>query len=177
VPLHLVNTFFLLGALAGAAFHAGRGTFRVRWPDRSTKSLHAAAIVTVLLVGVMGALNALADTLYPDATTSANFDAGSPALVQLRILHPAVAIIGGLALVWLVRHPMYDPEGRTRRTRLAVTGIVFVQFAVGILNVVLLTPIELQVLHLLVADVLWILLVVGALEVSRSPADDRELVA
>ncbi len=177
VPLHLVNTFFLLGALVGAAFHAGRGSVPVRWPDRSTKPLHLAALVVVVVIGAMGALNALADTLYPDATTAANFEAGSPALVQLRILHPAAAIIGGLALVWLVRHPAYDPGGRARRTRLGVTWIVFIQFAIGILNVVLLTPIEIQVLHLFVADVLWILVVLGALDVSRHPADDRELVA
>lgn len=174
VPVHLMNTFFLLGALAGAAFHAGRGDMRIRWPDRTTRSLSVAALSTVLVVGAMGAWNALADTLYPDdslgAGLVADFDGASPLLVQLRILHPAVAILGGLALVWIVRHPHYDPEGRARRTRNGVTAIVFLQFAVGIVNVVLLTPIEIQVLHLLVADVLWILVVLGALDVSRTEA-------
>lgn len=170
VPIHLVNTFFLLAALAGAAFHAGRDQVRSRWPDRTTRLLSLSALATVLVVGSMGALNALADTLHPDASTASNFDETSPVLVQLRVLHPAVAIIGGLALVWIVRHPLYDPEGRARRTRNGVTSIVFLQFAIGIVNVALSTPLEIQVLHLFVADVLWILVVLGALSISTSDA-------
>jgi heme A synthase len=175
VPIHLVNTFLLLGALAGAAFHASRSGTRVRWPDRATRSLSLAALGIVLVVGALGALNALSDTLYPDSSLgsgfSADFDSASPLLTQLRIFHPAVAIIGGLALVWIVRHPAYDPEGRAIAMRNGVVGIVFLQFAVGIVNIALLTPIEVQVLHLLVADVLWILLVLGALTVSRTFVD------
>ncbi len=173
VPIHLVNTFFLLGALAGAAFHAGRGEMRVRWPEGSTRNLSVAAVAIVLVVGAMGAMNALADTLYPDASLgaglAADLDGASPLLVQLRIFHPMVAIVGGLMLVWLVRHPAYDPAFRATAMRNGVVAIVFLQFFVGIVNVVLLTPIEIQVVHLLVADVLWILIVLGALQISREP--------
>ena len=170
VPIHLVNTFFLLGALAAAAFHAGRPESPVRWPERRTKPLVLAAMGVVLVIAAMGALNALADTLYPDDSLASGIAAdpggASPLLVQLRVLHPVIAIIGGLALVWLVRHPAFDPGGRAATMRHAVSGIVFLQFVVGMINVALLTPIEVQVMHLLVADVLWILVVLAGLTIS-----------
>lgn len=175
VPIHLVNTFLLLAALAGAAFHAGRPAPDVRWPDRRSRGYLAAALGILLVVAAMGALNALADTLHEADSlaegVAADFDPDSPLLVQLRIYHPMVAIIGGLALVWLMRHPLVDTENRAGRLRALITGVVFLQFAIGIVNVVLLTPIELQVVHLLTADVLWIASVLSALTVSRGFAE------
>ena len=112
--------------------------------------------------------------LLSEPVLTADLDGASPLLVQLRIFHPMVAIIGGLLLVWLVRHPAYDPDGRATRARNGITTVVFVQFVVGIVNVVLLTPIEIQVVHLLVADLLWILIVLGALQISRDPVAARE---
>ena len=43
--------------------------------------------------------------------------------------------------------------------------LVFVQIAVGILNWILLAPVWMQIVHLLIADLLWIALVTLYLEV------------
>jgi heme A synthase len=56
-----------------------------------------------------------------------------------------------------------------------VALLVFVQLAVGVLNMVLLAPVWMQIVHLLIADLLWIALVVLTLEagVTISSAQDR----
>jgi cytochrome c oxidase assembly protein subunit 15 len=53
-----------------------------------------------------------------------------------------------------------------------VIGLVVAQSLVGTLNVALLAPIPLQLLHLLLADSLWIALVVLAASSGR-PAEAR----
>jgi len=40
-----------------------------------------------------------------------------------------------------------------------VFGVIFLQFLSGVFNIVLLTPVETQIIHLGLADTLWILLV------------------
>jgi len=52
-----------------------------------------------------------------------------------------------------------------------LTGTLLAQAALGVLNVLLLAPVWLQLTHLLVAEILWILLVLASanlLEDSRS---------
>jgi heme A synthase len=48
-------------------------------------------------------------------------------------------------------------------------GLVFTQLAVGVVNVVLLTPIAVQVLHLLLADCIWITVVILAATLGDAP--------
>jgi heme a synthase len=52
---------------------------------------------------------------------------------------------------------------------------VFVQIVIGIVNVLLLTPIWLQILHLLVGDVFWILLVLVSAELMLEDSSARVL--
>ena len=52
-----------------------------------------------------------------------------------------------------------------------MTGIVVFQIAVGAINISLLAPIWMQMIHLLIADLVWIALVLLALE--TVPARDR----
>jgi heme A synthase len=53
-------------------------------------------------------------------------------------------------------------------------GLVVLQIAAGLLNVALLAPVWLQLLHLLLADGIWITLVLLALSSPR-PAVDANL--
>jgi heme A synthase len=46
-----------------------------------------------------------------------------------------------------------------RRAAWWLCGIVALQLAAGVLNVLLLAPVSMQLVHLLLADVLWIALV------------------
>jgi heme a synthase len=161
--LHLTNTLLLLGALALTAHFLSRkqgfmhGSVEVRTPG-----IALTGIIATLIVGVSGSLAALGDTLFPATSLRAaflqDFSSDSSWLVRLRWLHPALSLLAGAFLIWLVyraaRIQMH------RRPSLTLGALVLVQFALGIGDIVLLTPTAMQLLHLLGADLLWVSLVV-----------------
>ncbi len=182
VPLHLVNTFFLVAAVALVVHVANGGA----WPrfDRRRRAdrVGLAMLGAMLLVAASGGLNALADTLYPADTLvdglRAEFGSDAPFLVRLRVLHPVIAIAGGLGVVMALRSAAFDQAGEVRTLANAAFVVVAVEAMIGLVNVILLTPVEIQLVHLLVADVLWVLVVFAALRVSTAqPADSKQLEA
>jgi len=84
-------------------------------------------------------------------------------LLRLRLLHPVVALA---VAVFLVMSALKAGGGRTTRT---VLVLVFAQVGAGILNWILLAPIWMQIVHLLIADLLWIALVLFYLETPDNP--------
>jgi heme A synthase len=61
-----------------------------------------------------------------------------------------------------------------RRLALALIAVYGVQLAVGVLNMWLLAPVALQLVHLLLSDGVWILLVLlGAAVLAVDPAERR----
>lgn len=161
--LHLTNTLLLLAALTLTAHFlsrrsgAMRGSFAVRAPGLALTGLAA-----VLVVGVTGSLAALGDTLYPAhdlwRAMARDFEPGSSWLLRIRWLHPVCALLAGVFLVWIAARSL----GRAADQRLAagVVGLLVAQYAVGMMDLALLTPIGLQMAHLMVGDLLWIALVV-----------------
>lgn len=156
LSLHLVNTQLLLAALALTAWLAGPH------PSGPRSHLFAAALPLTVLVSITGVIAALGDTLFPAASLSAGLaaDLSSSAhfLVRLRVFHPVLAVSTGLyillASIWL------------RAVRTALLAVL--QLAAGGLNLLLLAPVWLQLAHLLLADVLWIALVLVAAQTRRA---------
>jgi protoheme IX farnesyltransferase len=139
VPLHLVNTFLLVGAMTLVAFFAsgGRG-FHIDAGKRRDQ-LVLAGLGIVLLIGATGALNALADTLIQSEALAdavpGEVQVTEPVLRQIRSIHPFVAILGGLSLYMMVRYLATGATGVVRWLALGIQGIVWVQFVVGLLNI------------------------------------------
>jgi cytochrome c oxidase assembly protein subunit 15 len=133
---------------------------------RSDAALALAGLLATLVVGVSGSLAALGDTLFPSsslrAAFAADFDANSPWLLRLRGVHPGSAVIATVLVVWLVVKGR--EEELTRGTSL-VSGLLALQFVLGIGDVLLLAPTWMQIVHLLGADLYWIALVVLTAEV------------
>ncbi len=155
VPLHLVNTLLLLAGLTLTAFWIGREAVIVG-EDRIRRPIYAFGIGMLLIAGT-GAITALADTLFPVETLAEGFaqdiDPMAHFLTELRIFHPVVAIVVGLAAArWALRHGL-ERGGRAARI---VIGVVFVELLVGVVNVWALTPLPVQLIHLALADTLWI---------------------
>jgi heme A synthase len=131
-----------------------------------------------MVLGASGAITALGDTLVLRGGLSPEENAVVGILVSLRLLHPTLAFLV-LALVgwaaWMAR------DTRARDWGMGVTGLFVLQMAVGALNVWLLAPLWMQVLHLLVTDLIWIGLVLFAARVlspDLAPAQDaRQRVA
>jgi heme A synthase len=168
---HLINTFFLLGALTLTAFHAGRARDG-KQAARLTPAT-AAGLLGMLLVGASGAIAALGDTLFPAGTLAEalrqDLSPTAHLLVRLRTLHPFFSISVGALLVWLAAARCATAARRTPGVPPApVIGLVFAQSLLGVLNVALLAPIVLQIAHLLLADALWIALVLLAASIGRT---------
>lgn len=155
---HLVNTQLLLAMLAATAFLAAP-----RAPQLTGQWSRAimAMLLASLAVSITGAVAALGDTLYPAPSLAAgifqDFSPASSLLLRLRLLHPALAIAGG-AYIAIAAFTKTHLEG-TRAPAFAATLLAMVQLCAGALNVVLRAPIWMQILHLLLADLLWISLV------------------
>ena len=65
ISLHLVNTLFLLAALACTAFGSTRENARWRWPDRKEAWKPRTLLLGFVVLGALGAVAALGDTLFP----------------------------------------------------------------------------------------------------------------
>jgi heme A synthase len=158
---HLVNTFLLLAALTLTAhFASGGGPFRLRGHGWWSGGF-ALGLFGLLLSGVSGATAALGDTLYPSRSLTAALQQDlSPTghlLIRLRIFHPGIAIASGLLALYLAMTLLKRRLGpETRRFAGWTAALVFTQVLMGTVNVLLLAPVWLQVIHLLVADLLWI---------------------
>ena len=157
--LHLAVTFFLLGSLALTAWWADAAP-RLRG-DRRVATFLAIAGGGLLLVASSGAIAALGDTLFPAGSLAAGVQQDlSPAshfLLRLRVLHPLLAVGVAAYLLFLPQLVRAPRMGKTpRKLGSAVSLLALVQLAVGAANLGLLAPIALQLLHLLLADLLWI---------------------
>ena len=172
---HLANTFVLLAFLALAAHWSGDAPPLRRETVAREGWLFALGAVALVGVGKTGAIAALGDTLYPaqsilgglaqDLSPTAHF------LVRLRIAHPIVAVAGALVVVFLsgrVLQAAGDPP--TRRGAWVVPGLALAQIAAGVANVALLAPVWMQLVHLLLADALWIAYVLLAARALARPA-------
>ena len=165
MPLHLANTMLLLLCLTLTAhFLSGGAPVAISGRTR-TFGVLVALLVLMIGVGKTGAIAALGDTLYPASSLleglKADFAPTTSLLLRLRILHPALGVAVGAMLVFgTAAIPLASGDRRGRLARRAVVALAAVQVVVGFVNVWLLAPVWLQLTHLLIADLLWIALVV-----------------
>jgi heme A synthase len=183
VSLHLVNTFLLLGSTALTAWWASSaGPARMRWlgPAGWAAGLPLAAM---LLVGSTGAVTALGDTLFPSASMASgvaqDFAPHAHLFVRLRALHPLLATMTAALIVvagGITRACRPTKSVRTL-SRLAA-ALAIGQVAAGLLDMMTLAPLLLQLVHLVLADAVWIALVLTAAAALPEPERvfDREPV-
>jgi heme A synthase len=168
VAVHLANTFLLLASLTLTALWASGGR-RVRLRDQGIAAwLLGLGFLGVLILGISGAVTALGDTLFPSSSLTQGLrqDLSPTAqfLIRLRLFHPLIAMSVGIFLISVaqsLRSFRRDAEtGQFLVT--ALTTLVVVQWLAGITNVALLAPVWMQLLHLFLADLVWIVLVLLA---------------
>ena len=157
--VHLSNTLFLLAGMALAALWSTDD--RAIRLDRSAGVSLGIAVGSVVLVGVTGAIAALGDTLFPAMSLieglAADLDPRSHFLLQLRTLHPVFAVLCGGYLIALGARWR---AGQTRVPANLLIGLVVTQLFAGFINLALLAPVWLQLVHLLLADLVWVALIV-----------------
>lgn len=153
LSIHLTNTMTLLACLTLTAWWSGvRKKITPGW--RGWISLAA-----VIALGITGAMTALADTLYPVQSLAAGFaqdlNPNANFALKLRAIHPFFAAAAG---VWLIYYAA-TRFASARRLAQAVMAIVTLQLLAGTANLLLLTPIAMQLIHLALAYSLWIAVV------------------
>jgi heme A synthase len=171
VPLHLVNTLFLLAALALTIFWLNGGRRLGFGQDRATTLVVALGGLALVLLAASGAITALADTLFPKAP-GADLNAESHFLTDLRIVHPVLAVAVAVIGWWASARSTGGLHGWARWLPLLV-GLMLVT---GAVNVALGVPVWMQLIHLLLADLLWVVYVLGSADaLQASPATDSRL--
>ena len=125
---------------------------------------YGAGLLGTLAIAVTGTIAALADTLFHPATLAEglqwDFSGAASPILRLRIIHPILAMIIGTFLLVVAVHPLITPAPRAaRQIAPYLLALILFQFCLGLLNVLLLSPLWIQVTHLLTADLIWITLV------------------
>ena len=172
ISLHLINT---LGLVAGGALTA----WWARERERSVGAkVHPGFVVTVIvglvIVGATGAITALGDTLFPVPITEGaglianivqDISLAQHFLVRLRIVHPICAVlVGFFILVWGLTVERRTQSGSLGYLANALVWSVALQLMLGVLNVLLHAPGWMQIVHLLVADLVWVVAVLTCVE-------------
>jgi cytochrome c oxidase assembly protein subunit 15 len=175
---HLINTLFLLATLSITAWESTAPGGREGRMPHAGRDL-SLAISGFLVAGVLGTFAALGDTFAVPATLSeglrADFSALSNVFVRVRILHPLAA---GALSAWLLLFVARLMSSKTavsyyaRRLGVTIGVVVICQVGMGVANILLKTPVWLQLMHLLGADILWITAVLLASELYIGKAVD-----
>ncbi len=167
---HFVNTLLLLGAATLTAWWSSTpGPDHSLEATRRERRIIGAVGAAMLGLGVSGAIAALGDTLFPVDSFAEGLErelsATAHLFERLRILHPAIAVGTGILAIWATTQLAESRGERIGRLSRIVTLLVVGQLALGALNALLAAPVWIQIVHLLVADLIWMTLVVLAADV------------
>ncbi|GIV59004.1 COX15/CtaA family protein [Rhodocaloribacter litoris] len=175
MALHLNNTLILVAVLVLTAWWASGGPpLRLRGQGE-TAWLLGAAVAGMLVLGTTGAVTALGDTLFRPESLAEGLQRHTSDtahfLERLRLWHPLLAVLFGAYLLFLARHlVLVHPGPAVQRLVRAVLLLFSIQFLGGLINVYLLAPVWMQLVHLFVADLLWIALVLLGAATLATPA-------
>ena len=176
VALHLANTLVLLAFMTLTAWGASRDEPMHNESNRNVRVGLIIGLLAYIFLSAIGAVTALGDTLFPAESLmegiQQDFDPSMNFLVRLRIWHPIVAILVsaylfGLGYYYLLN--LYDDNERIKRLIMMMFMLIAIQVAGGFVNVILLAPVWMQIVHLLLADALWIVLMLLSVTIWTEP--------
>ena len=165
VPIHLVNTFGLLGSYAIL--------YKILQDDlENIKNMFNKNFLLIsslfLLSGATGSITALADVLFPSASFVegflADFDRTSEVLTRLRILHPIISSVLSIVLYVYATgiRKKYNVSVKTFQT------LILIAVFLGVINVLSNIVLPLSILHLAIADFLWISYIYVSIDLSKN---------
>lgn len=177
IALHLVNTLILLGWASLTAWGASQNQPIRIVAGARTRIMLIVALLSFAVMSAAGAVTALGDTLFLSGVIGPGTDGVEHFLISLRAWHPALAIAVSAYLfaIGYMLQRQYDNPLIDKQINLLYM-LVSLQVGMGILNIVLKAPIWMQVTHLLIADSLWLLLIVlsANLMVTESATQEKQ---
>ena len=162
---HLTNTFILLTFLTLTAWFAsggGRFNFKV---EPKVLLLLVLAVIGIFFVGITGSIAALSHMLFPSTTLAEglqqDFSETSHILLRLRIFHPISSISVGVFLIFLAGwlRKKAGEDFWVNRWSNVLSILVLMQLAFGAVTLFTGAPILMQLVHLLLADAVWIVFI------------------
>lgn len=161
MAVHLINTFLLLAALSLTAWWSSHPEARLVNVERFVWLGILLSGMGVLILGVSGALNALGDTLFPVSSLAEgiaqDFSPTAHFLIRLRLLHPGLAVTVSMVMLLVIVNSQRRCGNPTSKRLLRLLSVlVILQLVAGVVNVLLLAPVWMQIVHLLLADAVWI---------------------
>lgn len=183
IAIHLANTLILLASLTLTAWWATTKQ-ELGWPLQWTGNAKAGlaligCLLSVIFLSATGAITALGATLFPVQSMAEGLARDlSPRhfLESLIWIHPVAAVVLGLAMTFCIVF-----IGSLRKTAVLTTltkiqiSLFITQLLLGGVNLMLHAPVWLQLLHLLVADLVWINLVLFTACVLAAPKATKEV--
>lgn len=166
--VHLVNTFLLVGSLAVTAWWVSHEEPAQVKLSGVPAILFLVGFLAMLILGASGAVTALGDTLFPASSLlegiQQEFSDTAHYLLRLRVFHPAIAVSVGvylyLATTWIRwKHERNDAYLFIEPLTRLLHGLFLVQIILGVVNVALLAPVWMQIVHLLVTNLIWIVFI------------------
>jgi len=179
VSLHLANTFLLIASIALTCYWASGGRpVLIRGKDTKIWLL-GAGLLGMMLIGMSGAVTALGDTLFPVTSLAeglaADADQNAHFLVRLRVYHPVFAVFIAIFSLYVVRLLYGKNQGVARKLLATLVIAGTTQLLLGLVNLLLLAPIPMQIIHLLSADTTWIIYVLTSAAILAIPQSNNQL--
>lgn len=158
---HLVNTMILLASLTITQWLVKFEALPKSLFTGPVFKKVALSFVLLLALGASGAVVALGDTLFPAQSIKAgllmDIDPNSSFLIKLRVWHPLLAVLSSFYILFVGNWAMNKlSRGMGLIQARMMIAAILMQLAIGTLNLFLLVPVWTQMLHLLMANVLWI---------------------
>lgn len=160
MTFHQVNSLLLVGATVILAIFTSQSAFQFRWVN-----LFKSKWVWILFISIpaTGAWAALANTLFPSLNLAEgfakDFAAGSPWILRLRVAHPVLALTLGSFLTWFFyREYERSTSALQQKWALRVSLVFAIALIFGILTLLSLSPVWMKLVHLSLAQALWITL-------------------
>jgi heme A synthase len=180
ISIHLINTFLLLGSNVLLYEWIRFGEPQKMIISKNGKQIFILIFILFLALGASGAITALGDTLFPADSLAGGLEqdfGGENFLLQLRVYHPMIAVAMGLAFYYLYSSFLSKSKNQRMNRYFKFMAILFgFQMLIGVVNVLLLAPIWMQIFHLFLADLIWIIFVLWVNQIiyyglSRSKPD------
>jgi len=160
--IHLINTFLLVAAIfLTARWSADDHSNRLELKRGGWSVLIYLGLIGMIVLGASGAVTALGDTLYPATSLvqglQQDFDPTANFLIRLRVFHPGIAALMGVyTLAAALAFRRNFPFQLMQQATYALSALFVLQLVLGVINVILLAPVWMQILHLLVTNLIWL---------------------
>lgn len=168
MSLHFVNSLMLTGSIFLTYDYSKYDFWQKRivsvWKSSRLVPLRISMglVISFVIIGISGAIAALANTLFPSDSLLAGFQADfsgeSHYLIRMRGLHPMLGILfgGSIALTAYLSTLLQTETAVEFRQRSQLLGFVTASgILVGIITLFSLSPIWLKLTHLLLAHLIW----------------------